>query len=1189
MKKHRKYCSAFILVFVLAALSWNMLAGTTDWQFKLDNNYDGPTISFQGCTFNSGTSFVCVEPAFREQYFYLPKIPFKKQSTDTALTISSAPAESFFMEGMTFKVTGTRTMEITLEGRLTKDIKTAIEYIPLCLPAAFMAGAVVETDGKSITVSDKDTLSTIGRPAKQIIIKSRFGTLAVKVEQGSGLIMSDRRKSMYKGKEQFLIMLPAMLQLSNKGDSFKHVISIEALTDLKDFKEKVTFNKRQPDPGKVTFMSPVKYQRPVESACLYPEPKEIKFNEGTIAVPQTVEIASGEFGKESFYAKLLGELFENMSVKRTVKDIDSSGFINIRKIAAIAGNKYDYYELAINNNGVSIASPSARGAYYALTTLVQLIDADGRLRTAEIKDWADFEFRGIHICADYSSLQFHGDVIRQILAPLKYNHIIIECEYGKWPSHPEMHQSWGITPDNLKALAGLAKDHFMEVTPLFQTLGHSQYLFNNKSNLDIAENPEAPCVYNVSNPRTYQVVSELLADMLKVLPSSQYLHIGHDEVTQKKYPLRPENMDKSALELFMKDLNFYQKYAASHNIKLMMWQDMLSGHNPDPNFIFHKVKEQLDKNITIVVWDYDTKNDYPEMDMFLKNGNPVICATGHTVGEADDEGSSNIMAFTKSAKKHQVPGMLQTTWSGYTGNADVLTRCATQIWAYVQAGVSFWNARSPLVDYYVPSWTVSAFDRILKDQYPRRYFFSGGETMIPLNLGSAANSALAEDNQLTAGNLITPYGVVFNMANNKPGTAVVRVDEKSPLEIRIGRKAAAVSLLWAGVEHQKQEIGTITITTDNGKIVQPVKLRRETGDLRHELSQSGRYLDRNSLVRYFIGRPVFSANGGCVFWQFDLATDGVMVKTITVSAKNNASMVIAGVTIIENSNNTSIAPLDTSSKQTIFKTSGFFGTPDNSKTIEQIDAADKPYDGVFTWDEYRKLLTELSRPKYRILPLGEFNKDNSCDKVLVALRHDSDSHPLKALKMAEIEKATGIKSTYFLLHSANYYGSVKNGVITRNGAVDELAKKLHAMGFEVGIHRDLFNMMWNHQFEPRSFMKEEIAYYKNLGVPVTGSAAHGDGTTIGRKLNEMWIYSEFGKKGAYVLNGTRYPYGEYKTADFGVDYEAYLLKYTAGTGDIGGNFGGRNLDGLIKYLDTLKPGTRFGLLIHPEHWGKNSK
>lgn len=265
-----------------------------------------------------------------------------------------------------------------------------------------------------------------------------------------------------------------------------------------------------------------------------------------------------------------------------------------------------------------------------------------------------------------------------------------------------------------------------------------------------------------------------------------------------------------------------------------------------------------------------------------------------------------------------------------------------------------------------------------------------------------------------------------------------------------------------------------------------------------------------------------------------------------------------------------------------FKTSTFFGVPDYTKSLEQINAEDRTYHGKYTWKDYQKLLNELSKQKYRVLPLREFMKDRSTDKVVIGLRHDSDHHPLKALQMAEIEKNAGIRSSYFLLHSAKYYGAVRNGIMVRNGAIDNLAMQLHEMGFEVGIHRDLFNIMWNHHFDPRSFMKEEVSYYRGLGIPVTGTAAHGDRTTIGRKLNERWIFSEFGKTGVFVLNGTSYPYGEYAVRDFGVEYEAYLLKYKAYVSDTAG----KPVEEMIEALARLSPGTRCVILIHPEHWGK---
>jgi len=264
------------------------------------------------------------------------------------------------------------------------------------------------------------------------------------------------------------------------------------------------------------------------------------------------------------------------------------------------------------------------------------------------------------------------------------------------------------------------------------------------------------------------------------------------------------------------------------------------------------------------------------------------------------------------------------------------------------------------------------------------------------------------------------------------------------------------------------------------------------------------------------------------------------------------------------------------------KTGPCFGEPDNTKTLVEIDAEDRPHRESYNRDDYRKLLTELSNPRYEVLPLRDFDQhaDSTTDKVVVALRHDIDSHPLRALRMAELEKELGIRSTFFILHSANYYGTVKDGVMIRNGAVDKLAKQLNDMGFEIGIHRDLFNMMWKHQFEPRAFMNEEVAYYKTLGIPVVGSAAHGDQTTISRKLNEKWIYSDFGKTGAYVLEGKAYPYGEFPRKDFGVAYDAYLLKTNAYISDIQR----KSPEEMASTLAKLPPGSRVQILIHPEHW-----
>ncbi len=841
---------------VVAAFGQN----PSNWEFKLENPLYGPTISFKGSRFNAGASFVCVEPQFRAQYFYLPKFPCKIKSDSTSLVIASDPNDPtpFFMDEMKFETTSPTSMRMVVDGRLTKDLPAAIEYIPLCIPARFMENATIEADGRTFKVASKDVAVNIPSETRCFVIKSKYGTITIRVEEGAGLVMSDRRTRTYKGREMFLFMLPSMSKLA-MNDRFHHVISMEVSDEFKDFSPKAALPECLPKEGGAVEQPPVKYHMAVAPAMLYPQPKELKFTGGTVALPTTVTIATEDLGPSDHFARLLSELLDDNGIQRAVKNTIGTGFISVKKIIAPSADKYDYYELKVATDGVSIAAPTPQVAFYAMSTLTQLADANGGLRTAEVKDWADFQFRGIHLLADDASLPLHSSLIRHVFAPFKINHIILECEYARWPSHPEMHRPWSMSTDDMIKLISMAHDHFIDVSPLFQTLGHSEYLFTNKSNLDIAEDPANPYAYNISNPRSYRVIADLFADMRKIFPSSKYLHIGHDEVNNpgSKYPCRPENMDKTVLELFMKDLEFYRAYAAKQKITLIMWQDMLNMHHPDPAYIFHKVSGQLDTNIVIDVWDYQTKEDYPQLDMFQKAGCRVI-------GSPAGYDSMNVMTFSKSARKRRTLGMLQTTWTGHGGNANAMLNYPGQIWTYAQAGVSFWNADSPFIDYNTPSYATRAFDRVLKERYPRRYFFTGSETLVPLDLDHEADVTLAEEGGFHGGALTTRYGVVFKLASGGMNAAGVKVKGSKPsFEMTVGKKAKAISFLFAGCGEEKPqiEIGSITVATDAGTVVQPLIVEREIGNLYQQLGDSGRLLGRSSAERYFIVRPVFSAKG----------------------------------------------------------------------------------------------------------------------------------------------------------------------------------------------------------------------------------------------------------------------------------------------------------------------------------------
>lgn len=97
----------------------------------------------------------------------------------------------------------------------------------------------------------------------------------------------------------------------------------------------------------------------------------------------------------------------------------------------------------------------------------------------------------------------------------------------------------------------------------------------------------------------------------------------------------------------------------------------------------------------------------------------------------------------------------------------------------------------------------------------------------------------------------------------------------------------------------------------------------------------------------------------------------------------------------------------------------------------------------FTYAAYQGLLQLLQEQGYKIVGYNEWESEERC----AILRHDIDNDLGKALKMAELEQQMGIKSTYFVLLSSDFY----------NVFSKESAKKLAAVracGHDIGLHFD---------------------------------------------------------------------------------------------------------------------------------------
>ena len=97
----------------------------------------------------------------------------------------------------------------------------------------------------------------------------------------------------------------------------------------------------------------------------------------------------------------------------------------------------------------------------------------------------------------------------------------------------------------------------------------------------------------------------------------------------------------------------------------------------------------------------------------------------------------------------------------------------------------------------------------------------------------------------------------------------------------------------------------------------------------------------------------------------------------------------------------------------------------------------------FTYVAYGKLLRLLKSLDYAFSNYHNWDLSDRC----VILRHDIDYSPDKALKMAEFELAGGVKSTYFVLLTSDFYN-----VYSRK--TNDCLKKIIACGHDIGLHYD---------------------------------------------------------------------------------------------------------------------------------------
>ena len=216
----------------------------------------------------------------------------------------------------------------------------------------------------------------------------------------------------------------------------------------------------------------------------------------------------------------------------------------------------------------------------------------------------------------------------------------------------------------------------------------------------------------------------------------------------------------------------------------------------------------------------------------------------------------------------------------------------------------------------------------------------------------------------------------------------------------------------------------------------------------------------------------------------------------------------------------------------------------------------------FTYAEYDRFLDRLAGRE--VVPLREF----ATGRGDTALRHDVDGRLESALELARREHDRGLRATYFVLHTAPYYG--------RPDLVDRLSE-LQTLGHEVGWHNDLVTLALVHGVDPEPYLRRELEGIRGGGIEVVGVSAHGSPWCHRLGFHNDYAFSDLPQP----ITGfpTRFePIGT--LADFGFDYDAYSLGEDAYFSDSRFEHGRRAHPADLH----LGPGKRTIVLTHPCHW-----
>ncbi len=160
----------------------------------------------------------------------------------------------------------------------------------------------------------------------------------------------------------------------------------------------------------------------------------------------------------------------------------------------------------------------------------------------------------------------------------------------------------------------------------------------------------------------------------------------------------------------------------------------------------------------------------------------------------------------------------------------------------------------------------------------------------------------------------------------------------------------------------------------------------------------------------------------------------------------------------------------------------------------------------YTYNAYRRLIVFLRSKGYAF---ADYDNYGSYDKAVI-LRHDVDISLEKAVDFARLERDGGVKSTYFVLVSADFYNPCSKSSV-------DMMREIQSMGHDIGLHFDeqryiADDVEWSEKVVTDKILKEKAFLESIIKCQVTVVSMHRPSRkTLESNLKIPGMVNSYGK------------------------------------------------------------------------------